>query len=167
MRAVTGIAWLLALLLATPAVAEEPPDYDGIDLTEILLAEFTAEAIHAWNDESNEMPEGSIVFFRTNEERYGKFQLLTHGMTLVLRWTTYREGGEILSQGTLNLPSWDYLDLDSGVVLGVETASVDFYWDAVFGQVEWELVPLGGALRSIYWNLPVGETSWSTLKALY
>ena len=167
MRAATGIVLLLALLLAAPAAAAEPPDYEALGLGEILVAEYQSGPIHAWNDESNEMPEGAIVFYRTDQERYGKFQLISHGMTLSLRWTTYEAGGEIMSQGSLYLPSQDFVDLDAGLVTGVDTGAADFLWNAVFGQVEWELIPRNGTLRSIYWNLPVAATSWGALKALY
>jgi Caspase domain len=71
-----------------------------------------------------------LVFaYRTNEGRYGKFELLSHMPTMIhIRWITYNADGTVYSGAAANLsvPIGVGCDLDLGLAQGGE--STDFIW---------------------------------------
>src|SRR5262249_61016466 len=46
----------------------------------------------------NELTEGTIILYVTNEKNYGKFQVVKHGVNLVISFVTYDAKGAVLTK---------------------------------------------------------------------
>ena len=63
--------------------------YGDISLKHIRAARLFDEKINGSNNDNNQIHSGTILFYRTDEKRYGKLQVLTYGYNLETRWVTY------------------------------------------------------------------------------
>ena len=88
----------------------------------------------------NPLLEGAVVYYLTNENRWGKFRIQQYGYNLIIEWTTFNQDGSVYSTG-VNLTirgTWE-CNLD----LGQESVkSVDFWWEH---NNTTNLVPKNGA----------------------
>jgi hypothetical protein len=77
----------------------------------------------------NELTDGTIVLYVTNEKNYGKFQVVKHGQDMAIRFVTYDAKGAVLTKKDKHVvrSSWQ-LDLDYGIDGGDGKSRPDFWW---------------------------------------
>jgi hypothetical protein len=101
------------------------------------------------SDSSNELPDGTIVVYQTSSGRYGKFQVITWGYSITIKWVTYDLDYSVYSSGgSLTITGTWSCDLDEGVE-EVNTSTRDFFWEQVTGTERY-LSPQNGAQFSLY-----------------
>lgn len=148
-------------LYETAEQAENEQFIDDIDDEECIGDDFTCltpEEIATiplstnqidGSDASNDLPDGTIVVYQTNEGRYGKFQVTTWGITLTIKWVTYDFDYSVFTSGdNLEISGTWSCDLDAGVEEG-STSTRDFFWQQVSGTVRY-LTPQNGAEFALY-----------------
>jgi hypothetical protein len=64
-------------------------DFESIRWSEMEHFAYSADRIRADNNNSNRIPAGTVVAFKTNEGRLGKFIVDEYGYNLTIRWRTY------------------------------------------------------------------------------
>jgi uncharacterized protein (TIGR02145 family) len=103
--------------------------------------------INGSSNENNELLPGTIILYKTKEERYGKFMVVSHGDDLTIKWITYDYSGNEHSFGdNLTIHSSWHADLDAGI----ETIEIsDFHWSNQDGTIRY-LMPQNNALFGIY-----------------
>ena len=105
--------------------------FESIALEDIRAVVLSDEKINGSNDDTNEIPEETIVVYQTNEGRYGKFIVTTYGYSLYINWVTYdlSNDGTVYSEGVdLRIDGTCYAELDEGSGSG-DPADVDFQWE--------------------------------------
>ena len=87
------------------------------------------------------------MLFKTNENRFGKLQILSYGYSLQFRYRTFSEDGSVFSGSNLLEIGGTYsADLDAGL----QTTSADlvnkpdFFWEQVSAVVRY-LTPVNDA----------------------
>ncbi|AEE48154.1 peptidase C14 caspase catalytic subunit p20 [Haliscomenobacter hydrossis DSM 1100] len=122
--------------------------YDEITLNDIKRTSLRSDqAFSLARDRSDPL----VFAYRTNEGRYGKFELLSHMPTMIhIRWTTYNADGTVYRGGGANLsvPIGVGCDLDLGSAEGVE--GTDFIWVNRQTRDPYRLEPRYGAGFSRY-----------------
>lgn len=120
------------------------PSFESLSLAMIKSNVLFETPIFANNDSTNRLTEGSIVYYRTSEARYGKFKLIKyHNNGLVIKWVTFDTVG-IRSYGdSLYIPGTWLCDLDSGKIAASGT-HIDVKWN-LQSQTIRSLNPLNGA----------------------
>jgi hypothetical protein len=130
-------AALLLLLPLVPAWADDDPEppsmFAALGRGRIKSLMERNEKNHRTTingtDGNNELPNGTIVLYVTNEKNYGKFQVVKHGEDLVLAFVTYDAKGAVLTKEDKHVVrgSWQ-LDLDYGGDGGKGKSRPDFWW---------------------------------------
>lgn len=64
-------------------------EFESIRWSEMEHFAYSAEKIRADNDNSNRIPAGTVVAYKTSEGRLGKFIVDEYGYNLTIRWRTY------------------------------------------------------------------------------
>ena len=64
-------------------------DFESIRWSEMEHFPYSTEKIRADNNHSNQIPRGTVVAYKTNEGRLGKFVVDEYGENLTMRWRTY------------------------------------------------------------------------------
>jgi hypothetical protein len=88
--------------------------------------------IEGSDNKDNKIPQGTILLYVTNENRYGKLKILEYGYNLTIRWVTYDNDGGVFAKGDRLVVkgTWNY-DLDYGVEGDEGKSRVDFWWEQV------------------------------------
>jgi len=129
-----------------------PKSFDGITVTDIQAVTLSSANIVTIDNNTNRMPTGTIVLYKTHQGRYGKFQVVTNGYSLVINWVTYNlaNDGSIYSQGNnLTIPGTFTADLDTGTVTATGD---DFWWQITNANppIQAYLTPENGATFAVY-----------------
>lgn len=128
--------------------------FDQITREQILTIALSEELINGYNNASNQIPPGTILFYRTNEGRYGKLQIVVYGYSIEFRWLTFNEDGAVHSAGdNLHISGTWSADLDAGIqVSHDDNINVpDFQWQQVTDIVRY-LTPRNGAVFYKYYT---------------
>jgi len=64
-------------------------DFESVRWSEMERFAYSADKIRADDNNSNRIPAGTVVAFKTNEGRLGKFIVDAYGYNLTIRWRTY------------------------------------------------------------------------------
>ena len=114
---------------------------------------LTTTAIDGSNSSANRIPTGTLVFYRTNQGRYGKMEILEYGHSLRVRCTTYNDNGSIFrANENLTVRGTWSCDLDN---VSEAQAGADFFWNQRTSVLR-SLDPLGGAR---FWVAKSGGTN--------
>lgn len=128
------LALLIALCCSTFATSQEKKAsglivllaYDEVTLNDIKRTSLRSDQACSL---ARYRADPMVFAYRTNEGRYGKFELLSQMPTVIhIRWTTYNTDGTVYSGAAANLsvPIGVGCDLDLGSAQGGE--STDFVW---------------------------------------
>ncbi len=129
-------------------VCTEIEGYNAVSLEDIINTDKLELALDGSDNVYNEIPAGTVVVYKTNEGRFGKFLVQSIDASLLISWTTYNDDGTIFSEGAdFFIPGTWNVDLDTGVL--ASDGANDFWWEAVDG-IERYVVPLNGASFAIY-----------------
>jgi hypothetical protein len=130
-------AVLLLMLPQVPAWADDDPEpptqFATLSRGRIKALIEANEKKHRTTingiDGNNELPNGTIVLYVTNEKNYGKFQVVKHGQDLVISFVTYDDKGAVLTKKDKHVvrSTWQ-MDLDYGVDGGRGKSRPDFWW---------------------------------------
>ena len=86
--------------------------------------------INGSDNESNQIPRGTILLYVTDEGRYGKLQVLEYDYNLTIRWVTYDRDGNVFSRGDRLVVRGTFrYDLDYGVEEDEGKSKRDFWWE--------------------------------------
>jgi len=133
-----GIAWCSASSI-----------FSGISPEFISAYPLSSEAINGSNNNDNQLTPGTIVLYKTNGNRFGKFIITSYGINLELAWITYNSDGSVYSSGEdLVIHASYWADLD----IGQETSDyslADFWWSLQNETIRF-LYPENGALFGVY-----------------
>jgi hypothetical protein len=66
-------------------------DFESVSFKDLEHFPYSAQKIEADDAPSNTIPQGSVVAYRTNQGRLGKFLVVTYGNNLTIRWVTYQK----------------------------------------------------------------------------
>ena len=64
-------------------------DFESVRWSDMEHFPYSAGKIPANNNNSNQIPAGTVVAYKTNEGRLGKFIVDEYGYNLTIRWRTY------------------------------------------------------------------------------
>jgi Astacin (Peptidase family M12A) len=122
---------ILAVPTGTNVVCTEPLNstYESLNRASIASAQscLTTDRINGSNNESNRLRTGTIIFYRTNEGRLGKMEILEYGYNIRLRCTTYNDNGTVYRQNeNLTIRGTWSCDLDNAVE---SSTGSDFFWE--------------------------------------
>jgi len=125
--------------------------YNDITRDDISNPQLGSDNIDGSDNPDNELLPGSVVIYRTNEGRFGKFEVQIYGYDLVINWETYNADGTVFTSGQgLTIRGTWHCDLD----LGVESPAgdyqdSDFHW-VQHNSIDRELVPENDALFAAF-----------------
>ena len=106
--------------------------------------------IAAVDEGENNLEDGQVLLYRTNQNRYGKLQVEEYGPALRIRWWTYNNQGNIHSMGdSLVIASNASCDLEMGQQTPNNSPHRDFYWEQV-SPGEMYLVPRNASQFGVY-----------------
>ncbi len=123
------ILCLLVFQISGLLVAHAQLSFDNASLQDLQAydAYMTETAINGNVDETNQLSNGTVLFYVTNEKRYGKMRIMEYGYNLNIDWITYGYNGEIYKcGGNLIIRGTWSCDLDFGVESSI---SADFWWE--------------------------------------
>jgi len=122
-------------------------NFNNINRSDIANVVLSSNQINGSNNANNQIPTNTIVVYKTNLGRYGKFLVKTYSNNLVINWVTFNSNGTVYSSGSNLTIRGTYLaDLDEGL----ETSSgADFWWE-IIDSIERYIVPRNGALFYVY-----------------
>ncbi|WP_373548111.1 hypothetical protein [Haliscomenobacter sp.] len=129
--------------------------YNAVTRTVIQSSDacLTTTAIDGSNSSANRIPTGTLVFYRTNQGRYGKMEILEYGHSLRVRCTTYNDNGTIFrANENLTVRGTWSCDLD---IASEAQAGADFFWNQRTSVLR-SLDPIGGAR---FWVAKSGGTN--------
>ena len=124
------------------------PEFDAITRQFIAGFPLSDEEIDGSDNENNMIPDGTIVLYRTNEGRYGKFFVREYGFNLDIVYVTYNEDGTVYSSGEVTVPGTFNLDLDLGLIDPEPPHLVDFWWQQSTEIIR-SIAPKNGALFGV------------------
>ncbi len=148
--------------------------YEAIDRSYIEGLEhlLSSEKINSSQDERNEMPNDSILFFATRHERLGKMQIIdnTDPLQLEFRYTVYTyHGDEYVRSDASTVGGTFVFDLENNTQPLPEDLG-DFWWEHTAyhgGGQEGDpiyLTPRNDALFYVYWrpesDIPQFDLDW-------
>src|SRR5262249_28665759 len=121
-------ALAIVLFLAVALYDELPKDptkgdqpFDGLTFKQIKELVDRAKKdketkIDGSDNNHNQIPQGTILCYVTDDGRYGKLKVLEYGYNLAVKWVTYDKEGGVFSNGDRLVVrgTWEY-DLDYGV----------------------------------------------------
>jgi hypothetical protein len=123
-------------------------DFTCLSPEEIAAIPLSTSQIDG-SDATNDLPDGTIVVYLTNEGRYGKLQVITWGYNLTIKWVTYDFDYSIYSSGdSLEISGTWSCDLDAGLEV-TSSPERDFFWEQVSGTERY-LTPQNGAEFALY-----------------
>ena len=64
-------------------------NFNSTDYYDLINLNYSTDDIDGSDNEGNQIPVGTVLAFKTNENRYGKMIIDEYGYNLTLRWTTY------------------------------------------------------------------------------
>ncbi len=64
-------------------------DFESVRWSEMERFPYSTDKIRADNNNSNQIPAGTVVAFKTHQGRLGKFIVDDYGYNLTIRWRTY------------------------------------------------------------------------------
>ena len=64
-------------------------DFESLSLRDIERLDYSSRTIDGSNATYNQIPQGTVVAYKTNEGRRGKFIVDEYGSNLTIRWKTY------------------------------------------------------------------------------
>jgi hypothetical protein len=122
--------------------------FDNIDRLQIKAALGTNPSFFV--QDINDISRGTVVLFRTDENRLGKLLVLNADSDLEIRWVTYSADGSIFRQGERLVikGSW-HADLDYGHEGSDGKSLPDFWWRILNGNTR-ILAPKNGARFVVY-----------------
>lgn len=133
-----GIAWCSASSI-----------FSGISPEFISAYPLSSEAINGSNNVSNQLTPGTIVLYKTKENRFGKFMVESIGWYLALKWVTFNSDGSVFTSGdNLVIHASYYADMDLGQQVSVSDQA-DFQWSLQNETIRF-LYPENGALFGVY-----------------
>lgn len=101
--------------------------------------QMTANRLYLGNGFPSQNNIGAVIYYYTNEQRWGQLKVLSHGNNLLFDWATYNADGTLWRHGVnMRVDAGMSNDLDGGFD---PNASHDFYWENIEGY----LVPKNGA----------------------
>lgn len=127
--------------------------YESITLTTIQtrVSCLATNRIDGSNNTNNLLRTGTIVFYRTNEGRLGKAEILNYDYNIRLRCTTYNNDGSIYKQNNnLTIRGTWSCDFDNAIE---SSTGQDFFWQQATAIERW-LTPQNGAT---FWVAKVGN----------
>jgi hypothetical protein len=137
------------------AVGEAPRlPFEQITLEHILTVPVSEALIDGSNNAGNQIPPGTIILYKTNEERFGKLQILDYGYNLGFRWNTFAGDGSVYSAGDyLEIRGTFSADLDAGIQSAHDDpANVpDFWWNQLTDEIRY-FQPVNGGLFHKYYT---------------
>ena len=157
MNALAIVVFLAAALYAEPPKDPTKGDQPFNGLTFKQIKELVDRAkkdketkIDGSDNNHNQIPQGTILCYVTDDGRYGKLKVLEYGYNLAVKWVTYDKEGGVFSNGDRLVVrgTWEY-DLDYGVEGGKGRSKVDFWWEQVNRTVRC-LVFRNGAVLTVY-----------------
>ncbi len=66
-------------------------DFNSLSYSDLERFPFSGQKIDASNAVNNSIPTNTVVAYRTNEGRLGKFLVVDYGYNLTIRWVTYQK----------------------------------------------------------------------------
>ncbi|MGB6745408.1 MAG: hypothetical protein WBE38_17310 [Terracidiphilus sp.] len=66
-------------------------DFDSLKYAELERLQYSPERIEANDAPNNNIPQGTVVAYRTKQGRLGKFVVVAYGYNLTIRWITYQK----------------------------------------------------------------------------
>jgi hypothetical protein len=135
---------------AKRAESEEWMDeFSSITPEEIEAIPLSGAQIDGSDPPNNDLPDGTIVVYQTSSGRYGKFQVITWGVPITIKWVTYESDYSVYSSGDyLEIHGTWSCDLDEGIEEG-STSTRDFFWQQATATERY-LTPQNGAQFSLY-----------------
>ena len=110
----------------------------------IKTQELSSNHIDGSNNTNNQLSTGSIILYKTSENRYGKFRVVLYGYNLVIQWVTYNANGTVHSSGNyLTIRGTFNANLDLGSEAN-NNNNADFQW-LMHTSILRSLVPINGA----------------------
>lgn len=136
--------------------AQQKSTFDTVTLANIQAKTLSDAHILCNADNTNPIPTGTIVVYKTNAGRYGKFQVAGYtdiplyiNYNMIIKWVTYNADGTIYSQGVnVTIRGTWLADLDNGVEIN-DVPEADFRWNILDATLR-NLSPRNGAQISIY-----------------
>lgn len=128
-----------------------PKNYDDLKRSDIVAIEsdMVTGNITTTNDSGPVWQPGDVIVYKTNEGRYGKFEILditqAENYKLTVKCTTYTDNGSVfISTNNLIIRGTYLCDLDVVTENGVETVLNDFHWNRQTATLTY-LTPKNGA----------------------
>lgn len=129
------------------AQGESIESFNKINLQDIRSTTLSSGNINGSNNSYNQIPQGSILFYKTDQGRFGKLIIKEYGYDLKLQWETYNSNGDVFSSGDNLFIHGTYMcDLDQGQ----QTSSGSEFWWEQSSPINRYLVPRNGAKFGIY-----------------
>lgn len=133
--------------VALAGIWVDKEDYFGtISVDAIRQIPMTSDPLNGNAGRFNQLSAGTVLAYQTNEGRYGKLLIKSHGYDLLADWVTFNPDGSVYARGNNLLIQAAYLyDLDRGR----EGSGADLWWEiGMYG--ERLLVPKNGAAFAVY-----------------
>ena len=64
-------------------------DFESLTWRDLQRFPYSTQKINGSNLAYNQIPAGTVVAYRTNEGRFGKFIVEEYGYNLTIRWITF------------------------------------------------------------------------------
>lgn len=64
-------------------------DFESLQREELPQLSFSSEKIKGDATQFNRLPQGTVIAYRTKQERYGKLVIDSYGYDLAIRWQTF------------------------------------------------------------------------------
>ncbi|MGA1842418.1 MAG: DUF6345 domain-containing protein [bacterium] len=140
------ISTLLCLVLSSHVFGQSK-EFNYLSFNTIKAQTMSTNQINGSANSSNHLSMGSIVVYKTNSGRYGKFIVMEYGYNIKIKWKTYNSNGTTYSSGSdLTIRGTWSCDLD----LGIESSTNrDFFWQQATSTIRY-LTPKNGAMFKVY-----------------
>jgi hypothetical protein len=66
-------------------------DFDSLTLRELEKLHYSSQKIDGSNESYNQIPQRTVVAYKTKQGRFGKFIVDDYGRDLTIRWVTYEK----------------------------------------------------------------------------
>ncbi len=127
------------------------PTFDEVTLDDLRGATLSSALINASLNNANQIPNGTIMAYQTDEGRYGVLEVVSSSSDLTLNWRTYNATGSVCGSGYGLVVRRSYTcDLDRGME---GATSADFQWSIV-NNLERYIEPRNGAQFALLSSLP-------------
>lgn len=137
----------LVCLVMSSQVFGQSKEFNNLSFNTIKAQTMSTDQINGSMNSSNHLSMGSIVVYKTNSSRYGKFIVMEYGYDIKIKWQTYNSNGTTYSSGSSLIirGTWS-CDLD----LGIESlTNRDFFWQQATSTIRY-LTPKNGAKFKVY-----------------